>query len=72
MADELHKQNGHVDVLSLARELGTPVALVSATTGEGLVAVQNFLTSATSEPRTAGTACGREHTRIPGMGGSSR
>ena len=33
MADELHKQNGAVDVLSLARQLGTPVALVSATTG---------------------------------------
>src|SRR5580698_7939722 len=50
MADELHKQQGHVDVLSLARELGTPVALVSATTGEGLVAVQNFLASATPNP----------------------
>ena len=36
MADELRKQDGHVDVLSLARELGTPVALVSATTGEGI------------------------------------
>ncbi len=46
MADELRKQGGHVDVLSLARQLGTPVALVSATTGEGIVAVQNFLDSA--------------------------
>src|SRR5579864_1563360 len=45
MADELRKQGGHVDVLSLARELGTPVALTSATTGEGIVAVQNFLSS---------------------------
>lgn len=50
MADELRKQDGHVDVLSLARELGTPVALVSAATGEGLVAVQNFLTSASPNP----------------------
>ena len=50
MADELHKQDGHVDVLSLARELGTPVALVSATTGEGLMAVQNFLSSASPSP----------------------
>ncbi len=50
MADELHKQQGHVDVLSLARELGTPVALVSATTGEGLIAVQNFLSSASPSP----------------------
>ncbi len=50
MADELRKQGGHVDVLSLARQLGTPVALVSATTGEGIVAVQNFLSSAAVSP----------------------
>ena len=50
MADELRKQGGHVDVLSLARQLGTPVALVSATTGEGIVAVQNFLSSAAASP----------------------
>ena len=50
MADELRKQGGHVDVLSLARELGTPVALTSATTGEGIVAVQNFLSSAATTP----------------------
>jgi ferrous iron transport protein B len=46
MADELHKQNGAVDALSLARQLGTPVALVSATTGAGLEAVSNFLAGA--------------------------
>lgn len=50
MADELRKQDGGIDVLSLARQLGTPVALVSATTGEGLEAVQNFLSSATTSP----------------------
>jgi ferrous iron transport protein B len=50
MADELRKQGGHVDVLSLARQLGTPVALISATTGEGMVAVQNFLDSAGASP----------------------
>src|SRR3974377_79895 len=47
MADELHKQNGGVDVLAMARELKTPVALVSATTGQGLEAVTNFLSAAT-------------------------
>jgi ferrous iron transport protein B len=46
MADELHKQDGGVDVLSLARQLGTPVALVSATTGAGLESVTNFLSGA--------------------------
>ncbi len=50
MADELRKQGGQVDVLSLARQLGTPVALVSATTGEGIVAVQNFLDAAVASP----------------------
>jgi len=50
MADELHKQNGAVDVLALARELGTPVALVSATTGVGLAAVTNFLSSSAPAP----------------------
>ncbi len=52
MADELHKQDGGVDVLSLARQLGTPVALVSATTGAGLESVTNFLsgTSPALEP----------------------
>ena len=51
MADELHKQNGAVDVLSLARQLGTPVALVSATTGFGLEAVTNFLDAASPAPQ---------------------
>jgi len=50
MADELHRQNGAVDVLTLARELGTPVALVSATTGFGLEAVTNFLASSSPAP----------------------
>ncbi len=50
MADELRKQGGDVDVLSLARQLGTPVALVSATTGQGMEAVQNFLSSAAPCP----------------------
>ncbi len=50
MADELRQQGGHVDVLAMARQLGTPVALVSATTGEGLVAVENFLSAAAATP----------------------
>jgi ferrous iron transport protein B len=50
MADELRQQDGHVDVLALARQLGTPVALVSATTGEGVSAVNTFLASASASP----------------------
>ena len=50
MADELHKQGGQVDVLPLARQLGTPVALVSAVTGEGMQAVANFLVATPQAP----------------------
>ena len=50
MADELHKQGGQVDALPLARQLGTPVALVSAVTGEGLHAVANFLVASPQIP----------------------
>jgi len=50
MADELHKQGGQVDVLPLARQLGTPVALVSAVTGEGLGAVARFLVATPQAP----------------------
>ncbi len=50
MADELRQQDGHIDVLALARQLGTPVALISATTGEGTSAVNAFLNSASPSP----------------------
>jgi ferrous iron transport protein B len=43
MADELSKQGGHVDVLAMARQLGTPVALVASSTGEGVSAVTHFI-----------------------------
>jgi ferrous iron transport protein B len=51
MADELHKQDGHVDVLELARQLGTPVVLASAVSGEGLAAIVGFLSSSGETPR---------------------
>ena len=53
MADSLRSRSGHVDVLALARQLGTPVALVSAVSGEGLDAVQRFITSAMHQPQPA-------------------
>jgi ferrous iron transport protein B len=43
MADELRSQGGHIDVLALAQQLGTPVALVTASTGEGVAAVTKFI-----------------------------
>lgn len=50
MADELRKQGGHVDVLALAQQLGTPVALASAATGEGMGAITRFLSAEAATP----------------------
>jgi ferrous iron transport protein B len=43
MADLLTQGGGSLNVFQLAEELGTPVALVSATQGTGLDAVERFL-----------------------------
>lgn len=43
MADELFERGGQVDVPRLEAELGVPVALTTATTGEGLDKVRAFL-----------------------------
>jgi ferrous iron transport protein B len=43
MADSLEAQGGSIDVLALARELGNPVALISASKGEGIEVVQRFI-----------------------------
>jgi len=43
MSDLMAQRGGHVDPLKLARELGAPVALISAVNGEGLDAIPRFL-----------------------------
>lgn len=53
MADALEKHGGKLDVVSLARELGTPVALISAARGDGLEAVTRFLTNGSEAPEPA-------------------
>ncbi|HET7751914.1 MAG TPA: ferrous iron transporter B [Terriglobales bacterium] len=45
MADALRQQNGSVDLVALAGQLGTPVALICAARGEGLATVQKFVSS---------------------------
>lgn len=44
MADSLREGGGTLDTSALAAKLGTPVVLISATKGEGLEPVQEFLT----------------------------
>ena len=48
MADSLKSQGGGLDPLALARELGTPVALISAAKGEGLEVIPRFLSGSTA------------------------
>jgi len=54
MADDLSRRGGGVDVAELSMQLGSPVALVSASRGEGFDKVFQFLAGAThSAPRAA-------------------
>jgi ferrous iron transport protein B len=50
LADELRQRGGKVDAQSLSRQLGAPVALVSARSGEGMERVLDFLAGAMPKP----------------------
>jgi len=50
MADDLEHRGGGVDIAELAKQLGTPVALVSASKGQGVDKVMQFLAGATHTP----------------------
>lgn len=52
MGDLLAKRGGAIDTVKLAGELGVRVAIVSATEGTGLNAVENFLRRANEPLRT--------------------
>lgn len=51
LADDLKKRGGSVDTAALADELGVPVVLVSAATGEGISLVGRFLTGGIAVPK---------------------
>lgn len=55
MSDLMETRGGEVDTLALARELGVPVAKISATRGTGLDAIKHFLDQK-SEPIKAAAA----------------
>jgi len=48
MADDLARRGGNANVADLSEQLGTPVAMVSATKGEGIEKVFQFLDGATA------------------------
>jgi ferrous iron transport protein B len=56
MADDLRNRGGEVDVAKLSAELGAPVALISASSGEGVEKVHQFI---------QGTAAGRASVKAP-------
>lgn len=51
MADDLRQRGGSVDIEALANELGVAVALISASTGEGVSSVLRFLTGGIAVPK---------------------
>jgi len=50
LGDELRRRGGVVNTEALARQMGAPVALISAARGEGLEAVLEFLTGTLAVP----------------------
>jgi ferrous iron transport protein B len=50
LADDLRQRGGKVDAESLSKQLGAPVALVSARSGEGMSRVLDFLAGAMPKP----------------------
>ena len=50
MADELEKRKGFIDPLAIAREVGTPTALISAANGTGMDSIQKWV----NQDQTAG------------------
>jgi ferrous iron transport protein B len=50
MADDLRARGGDIDMAALARQLGAPVALISAAKGEGIETVVEFLLGTVSVP----------------------
>jgi ferrous iron transport protein B len=51
MADDMRSRGGSIDVEALATELGTPVVLASAATGEGVPLIARFLAGRIGLPK---------------------
>ncbi|MCC7499496.1 MAG: ferrous iron transport protein B [Bryobacterales bacterium] len=50
MADDLASRGGKVDDVALSEQLGAPVALISASRGEGIEAIWKFLSERVAQP----------------------
>jgi ferrous iron transport protein B len=60
MGDQLEARGGKIDTLALAKELGHPVAVISAAQGKGLEVIPEFLLRAGSKPED-----GRRPVQLP-------
>jgi ferrous iron transport protein B len=60
MSDQMEARGGKLDTLALAKELGHPVALISAAQGKGLEVIPDFLLQAGSKPED-----GRRPVQLP-------
>ena len=68
MSDLMESRGGEIDPLKLARELGAPVAQISAVRGTGLDAIALFLNQC-AMPRSAQKA--EQHLTLPVLGNAS-
>ncbi len=68
MSDLMESRGGEIDALKLARELGAPVAQISAVKGTGLDAVPLFLNQC-AVPRSAQKA--EQHLTLPVLGNAA-
>ncbi|HUB29458.1 MAG TPA: ferrous iron transporter B [Terracidiphilus sp.] len=68
MSDLMESRGGEVDSLKLARELGAPVARISATHGTGMDAIPLFLNQC-AVPRTAEKV--EQHLTLPVLGNAA-
>ena len=50
LADDLERRGGRVDAAALAKQLGAPVTLVSAATGQGMETIHGFLSGRFAVP----------------------
>jgi ferrous iron transport protein B len=71
MSDLMEARGGHVDALKLARELGTPVAQISAVKGTGLDAIPLFLTQLTNRDRRQADHMAAKPLTLPVIGNAA-
>jgi ferrous iron transport protein B len=71
MSDLMEARGGHIDALKLARELGAPVAQISAVNGTGLDAVPLFLHQQTDRTSAQSASKSAKPLELPVLGNAA-